>query len=164
MRLSQCHRSYPKYRIINSLFNRVIRPKTKKTFNLGKEINELKKHVIQTQVSKTTQQYDYVIKWKHFPRHWPFARGVHRPPMNSPCKGQWRGALMCSLICAWINGCVNNREASDMTRHRAHYDVTLMKTHKTKQSRVHILWDILYMSHVYSCCCYWKSAIFFNIK
>ena len=44
-----------------------------------------------------------VIKWKHFPRYWPFARGIHRSPMNSPHKGQWRGTLMFSLICAWIN-------------------------------------------------------------
>ena len=46
------------------------------------------------------------IKWKHFPRYWPFVRGIHRPPVNSPHKGQWRRALMFSLICAWINGWV----------------------------------------------------------
>ena len=34
---------------------------------------------------------------------------------------------MFSLICAWINGWVNNREAGDLRRHRAHYDVTVMK-------------------------------------
>ena len=43
--------------------------------------------------------------------------------------GQWRGALMFSLICAWINGWVNNREAGDLRRHRAHYDVTVMYGH-----------------------------------
>ena len=43
-----------------------------------------------------------------------------------PHKGQWRGALMYSLICVWINGWVNNREAGDLRRHRAHYDVTIM--------------------------------------
>ena len=69
---------------------------------------------------------DDVIKWKHFPRYWPFVRGIHRSPVNSPHKGQWGGALMFSLICAWINGWVNNREAGDLTRHRAHYDVTVM--------------------------------------
>ena len=37
---------------------------------------------------------------EHFPRHWPFVRGIHRSPVNSPHKGQWRGALMFSLICA----------------------------------------------------------------
>ena len=47
--------------------------------------------------------HDDVIKWKHFPRYWPFVRGIHRSPVNSPHKGQWRGALMFSLICVWIN-------------------------------------------------------------
>ena len=40
---------------------------------------------------------DDVIKWKHFPRHWSFVRGIHRSPVNSPHKGQWRGALMFSF-------------------------------------------------------------------
>ena len=70
--------------------------------------------------------YDDVIRWKHFPCHWPFVQGIYRSPMNSPHKGQWRRALMFSLICAWINGWVDNREAGDLRRHRAHYDVTVM--------------------------------------
>ena len=41
-------------------------------------------------------------------------------------KGQWRGSLMFSLICFWINGWVNNREAGDLRRHRTHYDVIVM--------------------------------------
>ena len=45
-----------------------------------------------------------VIKWKYFPRYCPFVRGSHRSPVNSPHKGQWRGALMFSLICVWLNG------------------------------------------------------------
>ena len=55
--------------------------------------------------------------------------GIHRSPVNSPHKGQWRGALMLSLICAWINDWVNNREAGDLERRRAHYDVTVMMPH-----------------------------------
>ena len=47
-------------------------------------------------------------------------------PVNSPHKGQWRGALMFSLICAWINDWVNNREAVDLRCHRGHYDVIVM--------------------------------------
>ena len=47
-------------------------------------------------------------------------------PVNSPHKGQWRGALMFSLICAWINAWVNNREAGDLRRHCGHYDVNEM--------------------------------------
>ena len=38
--------------------------------------------------------HDDVIKWKHFPRYRPFVRGIHRSPVISPHKGQWRGALM----------------------------------------------------------------------
>ena len=52
----------------------------------------------------TLLPHDDVIKWKHFPRYWPFVRGIHRSPVNSPHKGQWRGALTFSLIWAWING------------------------------------------------------------
>ena len=51
--------------------------------------------------------HDDVIKWKHFPRHWPLC-------------GEF------SLICVWINGWVNNREAGDLRRHRGHYDVNVM--------------------------------------
>ena len=70
--------------------------------------------------------HDDVIKWKHFPRNWPFVRGIHRSPVNSPHKGQWRGALMFSLICVWINDWVNNCEAGDLRRYRAHYDVIVI--------------------------------------
>ena len=45
-------------------------------------------------------------------------------PVNSPDKAQWRGAIMFSLNCSWINGWVNNHEAGDLRRHRTHYDVT----------------------------------------
>ena len=50
-------------------------------------------------------------------------------------KGQWRGALMFSLICAWINGWVNTREAGDIRRHRTHYDVIVMNSHYAKTLR-----------------------------
>ena len=71
--------------------------------------------------------HDDVIKWKHLPRYWPFVRGIHRSPVNSPHKGQWSRALMFSLICARISDWVNNREAGDLRCRRAHYDVTVMK-------------------------------------
>ena len=70
--------------------------------------------------------HDDVIKWKHFPRNWPFVRGIHRSPVNSQHKGQGCGTLMFSLICAWINRWVNNGEAGDLRRIRPHYDVTVM--------------------------------------
>ena len=67
-----------------------------------------------------------VIEWKHFSRYWPIVRGIQWSPVNSPHKGQWRGVLMFSLICAWINGWVNNCEVGDSRRHLAHYDVIVM--------------------------------------
>ena len=71
--------------------------------------------------------HDDVIKWKRFPRHWPFVRGIHRSPVNSSHKGQWRGALMFSLIWARINGWVNKGEAGELRRYRPHYDVSVMQ-------------------------------------
>ena len=79
---------------------------------------------------------------------------VHRSPVNSPHNGQWRGALVFSLICAWTDGWANNRDACDLRRHRAHYDVT-----------VTYLWFPQY------CCCfvfnelttYLKMAVVINV-
>ena len=76
--------------------------------------------------------------WRHqmeiFPCYWPFVRGTHRSPVDSPHKGQWRGPLVFFFICAWTNGWANNRDAGDLRLHGAHYVVTVMKvinfTHK----------------------------------
>ena len=84
--------------------------------------------------------HDDVIKWKYFSLYWPFVRGIHRSPVNFPHKGQCRGALMFSLICAWTNGWVNTRVAGDLRRNRAHYNVTVM-------------WDI-------SCLCWIQTHIY----
>ena len=64
--------------------------------------------------------------WKHFPRYWPLVRGIHLSPVDFPHEGQWRGALMFSLICAWTNGGANNRNAGDLRHHRVCYDATVM--------------------------------------
>ena len=52
---------------------------------------------IQLNRTEIDRYHDDVIKWKHSPRNWPFVRGIHGSPVNSPHKGQW--ALMFSLIC-----------------------------------------------------------------
>ena len=52
--------------------------------------------------------------------------GIYRSPVNSPHKGQWHGALMFSLICAWIDGWIYNDEAGDLIRHNAQYGVPEM--------------------------------------
>ena len=88
-------------------------------------------------VVNPVKSHNDVIKWKHFPRYWPFVRGIHRSPVNPPHKGQWRGALMFALMCAWINGWVNNREADDLRCHRAHYDVIVMVEVNPVKSQVY---------------------------
>ena len=96
--------------------------------------------------------HDDIIKWKHFQRNWPFARGIHRSPVNSPHKGQWRGALMFTLICARINGWVNNCEAGDFRRNLAHYDVIVMRWYYTLfsniSSNIHPHGTDNYLTHV----------------
>ena len=57
---------------------------------------------------------------------------------NSPVNGEFPATLMFSLICAWINGWINNGEAGDLRRHLAHYDVTVMMS----------LWRCVAMSEV----------------
>ena len=66
-------------------------------------------------------------------------------PVNSLHKGQWRGALVFSLICAWINGWVNNRETGDLGRHQTHCDVTVMTLYMFKtSSRMHAALDLCF--------------------
>ena len=86
--------------------------------------------------TKCPLDHDEVIKWKHFPRYWSFVRGIHRSPVNSPHKGQWRIALMFSLICVWINDWINNGEAGDLRRHRGYYDVTVMYYNRARWKMV----------------------------
>ena len=81
--------------------------------------------------NQLTYTYVEMTWWRHqmetFFTLLALCTGIHLSPVNSPHKDQWRRALMFSLICALTNGCVNNRDAGDLRRHRAHYDVTVMK-------------------------------------
>ena len=51
---------------------------------------------------------------------------VHMKYWHFPHKGQWRGALIFTLICTWTNGWVNNRYAGDSKRHCTYHDVTVI--------------------------------------
>ena len=85
--------------------------------------------------STLRKSHDDIIKWKHFPRNWPFRRGIRR----NPHKGQWRGALMFSLICVWINDWVNNCEGGDFRRYRARYDVIVIVAPLERQELAEVL-------------------------
>ena len=72
------------------------------------------------------ESHDDVIKWKHFSRYWPLCgdcTGHRWIPLTKATDAE----LLCFLWSApWINGWVNNREAGESRRHRAHHDVILM--------------------------------------
>ena len=70
------------------------------------------------------ENHDGVIKWKHFPRYWPFVRWIHRPPVDSFTKTS-AAELWCFLWSA--NGRTNNWDADDLRRHCTDYDVTDME-------------------------------------
>ena len=57
--------------------------------------------------------------------------------VTGPLCGEFTGyshrALMFSLICAWINSWVNNRETGDLRCHCIHYDVTVMNEWRVEQ-------------------------------
>ena len=75
-------------------------------------------------------QHNLISWWRHqmetFSALLALCAGNSPVPVNSPYKGQWRGALMFSLMYAWIHDWVNNREAGDLRRHRGHFDVNVM--------------------------------------
>ena len=54
---------------------------------------------------KFVGKHNDIIKWKRFPRYWPFVQGIHQSPVNSPRKGQWCRALMFSFLCLikWLS-------------------------------------------------------------
>ena len=70
--------------------------------------------------------HDDVIKRKIFRVTGPLWGETTGHRWLFPQKGQWRGALIFSLICAWTNGWANNRDAGNLRLHCAHYDVTVM--------------------------------------
>ena len=84
--------------------------------------------------------------------HHDDVRGNHRSPVNSPHQGQWRGALLFSSICAWINNWINNRGVGDLRRHRAHHNVTVMLPDIISDNGFHwivteTLWQLKWQAH-----------------
>ena len=105
---------------------------------------------VQTPSGRTS---DYVMTWwRHqmdtFSALLAMCAGNSPAPVTSPHKGQWRGALMFSLICTRINGWVNNGEAGDLRRHHAHCDVTVMKK---EQTQVSVLWVLYGAFAIFHC-------------
>ena len=69
-----------------------------------------------------------------------------RSSVDSPHKGQWHGAKMFSLICAWTNTWANNRDAGGLRRYRVHYDVTVMELNiKMESSHIKSLIEFIHV-------------------
>ena len=102
------------------------------TFSLDMELHAWPKN--KTYLIVNCEVYDVVTHstwWRHqmetFSALLDICAGNSPVTGKFPHKGQWRGALMFSLICAWMNERVNNRGAGDFTRHCVHCDATVMK-------------------------------------
>ena len=95
----------------------------------------------------STLRHDDIVKRKHFPCYWPFVRGIHRSPVNSPHKGQWRGVLVFFYLRL-------NKQLSKQSRRRCfwpqkrslwrHYNVfdALCESAKTASADTSIQMDI----------------------
>ena len=55
-----------------------------------------------------------------FPRHWPYVVKSIGHRLSPVWNGQWREALMFSLMCIWTNCWANSWVAGDLRRHGAH--------------------------------------------
>ena len=55
-----------------------------------------------------------------------------------------------SLVCAWTNGWANNRDAGGLRRHRAHYDVTVMRnSYRLWHTLSNVSWRQPFPCHVF---------------
>ena len=94
--------------------------------------NKLQWNLIQNIMSMMTSSNGNIFRvtgslCREFTSH----RWIHSPVTGEfPSQKPVTQALMFSLIYAWINAWVNNREAGDLRRHGAHYDVTVMSSFK----------------------------------
>ena len=59
---------------------------------------------------------------------------------------------MFSLICVWINGWVNNREAGDLRRYRGHYDVSVM------------IWNVILKRMLYIQTIWYENAMLLDVS
>ena len=83
---------------------------------------DILEYVLTSHVFLPEMLYNIDVTWVSWRLKLPATRSL----VDSPHEGQWRGALMLSLICVWTNGWASSRDAGDLERHRAHYGVTVV--------------------------------------
>ena len=129
--------SVSNHRHLYCFLNRLFRRRSKKTSMLPVTVLRKGNSPV-TGEFRAQKAHDDVTKWKPLSRYWPFVREIHRSPVNSPHKGQWRGALALSLICAWINCWANHSCGWWMRRHCSHHDATAMSNGENIWWRHHV--------------------------
>ena len=117
-----------------AIFQRLINPnptKPKGQRNLIRSISCLIKSIVMDRDFYKNIPYEVLFilswwrhQWKHFPRYWPFVVNI---PLTKPSDTElWCFLWSAPVEYGWGDGWVNNREAGDLRRHRAHYDVIVM--------------------------------------
>ena len=106
-----------------------------------------KNHVLYTSWSRSFRRWSDELRDQPWCRHqmetFSALLALHegnRPAAGGIPRGQWPGALMFSLICAWTRGWANTRDAGDLRRHHGHYVVTvitLITLHIIQNSYIH---------------------------
>ena len=91
--------------------------------------------------------------WRHqmetFSALLAICAGKSPVPGESPAQRPVTQRFHVSLICAWINRWVNNREAGDLRRYRAHYDVIVMSIYIYSSCYYHHQLGSIHLSHCY---------------
>ena len=66
--------------------------------------------------------HDDIIRWKHFPRYWPFVKEIHQSPGYPSQRPLMRSfdVFLCAL------SLTKSPDAGDLRRHAAHCDVTIV--------------------------------------
>ena len=87
--------------------------------------------IVATDLIRTTCWKEGLTWWRH--QMETFSALLAICAGNSPVTGEFPArrpvtrSFMFSLICAWIDGWVNNCVAGDLRRHRPYYDIIVIK-------------------------------------
>ena len=65
--------------------------------------------------------HDDIIKCTHLPRQWPFVRGIHRSPVDSPHKGHVTGTFDVPFLLIRTDGWTNTRLTGNSRRHDSQF-------------------------------------------
>ena len=83
------------------------------------------------QLKARSRLHDNFMRWRWFPRYWPFVRGIHQCLVDIPPKTSVTWALMFPLVLSLTDGWKNSQVVGDLIRHESHCDGILMDSWNT---------------------------------